>query len=189
CSQGPRVARRGALVTSGGTSASLRGRRGVMGTVLVTGGTGTLGRAVVRRLRDEGRGVRVLSRRARGDGVVTGDLRTGAGLAKAVRDVDVVVHCATDRRFGRTDVAGTDQLIEAARAAGGPHLVFISIVGVDRVPYGYYQRKLAAERHIEASGLPYTILRATQFHDLVLAVLRVLARPPVMPLPAGLSDQ
>jgi len=79
--------------------------------------------------------------------------------------------------------------VEAARAAGIWHLVDISIVGVDRVPYRYYQTKLAAERLIQASGLPWTILSATQFHQLVLLVARGLARLPLVPVPAGTSFQ
>jgi len=68
-------------------------------------------------------------------------------------------------------------------------LVDISIVGVDRVPYRYYQAKLQAERLIQASGLPWTILRATQFHQLVLLVARGLARLPLVPVPAATSFQ
>jgi uncharacterized protein YbjT (DUF2867 family) len=167
----------------------------VVGTVLVTGGTGTLGRAVVRRLGEDGRDVRVLSRRGRVAGApnevgwVTGDLRTGAGLAEAVRGVDAVVHCASDTGQPDHDITGTDRLLDAAAAARVPHLAYISIVGVDRVPLGYYRAKLTVERHIEESGLPWTILRTTQFHDLVLSMLRRLARWPVLPLPAGLSFQ
>src|SRR5687767_14879301 len=108
------------------------------GTVLVTGGTGTLGRALVARLHAGGEQPRVLSRRV-GPGLVTGDLDTGAGLEEALRDVSVVVHAAS--RHGR-DVAGTQRLVAAARRVGAdPHLVFVSIVGVDRVPLPYYREK------------------------------------------------
>jgi uncharacterized protein YbjT (DUF2867 family) len=165
-------------------------------TILVTGGTGTLGRAVVRRLRESGHGVRVLSRRARPGGVsdevgwVIGDMSTGAGLAEAVADVTAVVHCASDVRAPRHDIEGIDHLIAAAGArAGAPHLVYISIVGVDRLPVGYYRAKLAVEQRVRESGLPCTIQRASQLHDLVLSILRLLARSPVMLLPAGVSCQ
>jgi len=110
------------------------------------------------------------------------DLRSGLGVREAVTGVDVIVHCAT--AFSRRqEVRLAATLAEAARRAGGPHLVYVSIVGVDRVPLGYYQGKLAAERLIERSGLPYTIQRATQFHDLVRAILAGAARSPVMPVP------
>jgi uncharacterized protein YbjT (DUF2867 family) len=150
---------------------------------LVTGGTGTVGRIVVNRLLTEGADVRVLSRgrRRRHTDVehVTGDVRTGAGLDAAVTGVDTIVHC----------VDPAQHLVAAAKRAGSPHLVYISIVGVDRVPFAYYRRKLADERALAASGLPWTVLRATQFHDLLAVMLRMLSKPPVMALPAGWSFQ
>jgi len=147
--------------------------------ILVTGGTGQLGSAVVTRLRAAGEEVRVLSRRA-APGVVRGDLRTGRGIDTAVAGVDAVVHCATDF-LHETTLART--LIEAARWAGGPHLVYVSIVGVDRVPLGYYRAKHETEELFAASGLPYTIQRATQFHGLVRALLAGASRLPVVPVP------
>jgi uncharacterized protein YbjT (DUF2867 family) len=163
--------------------------------ILVTGGSGTLGRAVVARLLAAGHEIRVLSRRPRPTSApaaaewMTGDLVSGDGLADAVAGVAAVVHCASDPRRPRVDVEGTRNLLRAARAAGTPHLVDVSIVGVDRVPYRYYQAKLQAERLIQASGLPWTILRATQFHQLVLLVAQGLARLPVVPVPAATSFQ
>lgn len=150
--------------------------------VLVTGGTGALGRAVVDRLLDDGAQVRVLSRGRRPVGpapLVVGDVRTGEGLAEAVAGVDTIVHC----------VDPAHRVVEAAHRAGTPHLVFISIVGVDRVPLGYYRHKLADEQLIAQSGVGWTVLRATQFHDLIALVLRMAAKPPVMMVPAGWSFQ
>ncbi|WP_432094220.1 SDR family oxidoreductase [Streptomyces sp. bgisy100] len=163
------------------------------GTVLVTGGTGTLGRAVVRRLLDDGRPVRVLSRRPRAEADrmpytwATGDLRTGEGLDAALDGVTAVIHCATAN--GRGDVEATRLLTEAAQRAGRPHLVYISIVGIDRLPLGYYRAKLAAERLIEHSGLPWTVLRATQFHDLVARMTSAQRRLPVVLTVAGVRFQ
>jgi uncharacterized protein YbjT (DUF2867 family) len=152
--------------------------------ILVTGGTGTLGRAVTRCLLDSGAQVHVLSRGRRPPGPapqVVGDVKTGEGLAEALTGVDTIVHCA---------VGGpADRLVEAAGRSGTPHLVYPSIVGVDRVPLGYYQRKLADEQLISDSGLPWTVLRATQFHDLVAAMFRVLGTPRIMFVPAGWSFQ
>jgi uncharacterized protein YbjT (DUF2867 family) len=147
--------------------------------ILVTGGTGQLGRVVAERLRAAGEQVRVLSRKP-GDGVVRGDLRTGRGIDSALAGVDAVVHCATDFRH---ETALTRTLIEAARWAGGPHLVYVSIVGVDRVPLGYYRSKLASEELLAGSGLPYTIQRATQFHALVRTLFASASRLPVLPVP------
>ncbi|MFI5975821.1 SDR family oxidoreductase [Streptomyces sp. NPDC051452] len=156
-----------------------------MTTILVTGGTGTLGRLVTERLRADGHVVRVLSRHAQPYAV---DLReAGAGLDAALEGVDTVVHCASTVRGGDEEAARN--LIAAAARAGVGHLVYISIVGVDRVPFGYYASKLAVEREIERSGLGWTVLRATQFHDLVVTLMRGLARPPVALVPAGVSDQ
>jgi uncharacterized protein YbjT (DUF2867 family) len=156
-----------------------------MTTILVTGGTGTLGRLVAERLRVDGHEVRVLSRHAQPYAV---DLREGGpGLDAAVAGVDTIVHCATSPRGG--DERAATRLIGAAREAGVGHLVYISIVGVDRVPFGYYRSKLAVERLVEESGLGWTVLRATQFHDLVAQVFEVAAKLPVMFLPAGVSDQ
>ncbi|MFJ2772617.1 SDR family oxidoreductase [Streptomyces sp. NPDC087300] len=155
-----------------------------MTTILVTGGTGTLGRLVTERLRTDGHEVRVLSRRSRPYAV---DLREGTGLDAAVAGVDTVVHCASTPRGG--DERAARNLIEAARGAGVAHLVYISIVGVDRVPLGYYKSKLAVERLVEESGIGWTILRTTQFHDLVLSVLEGMAKLPLMPVLSGVRDQ
>ncbi|MBO1331539.1 SDR family oxidoreductase [Streptomyces sp. VRA16 Mangrove soil] len=156
-----------------------------MTTILVTGGTGTLGRLVTERLRGEGHEVRVLSRHAEPYAV---DLRAGGpALDRAVEGVDVIVHCASSTRGGDEEAAR--HLIDAARRAGVAHLVYISIVGVDRVPFGYYKAKLAVERLVTESGLGWTVLRTTQFHDLVRTVVAASARLPVMVLPSGVADQ
>jgi len=89
-------------------------------------------------------------------------------------------------------------LAEAAARAGAQHLVYISVVGADRIPvvsgadramFGYFGFKLAAERAIADSGVPWTTLRATQFHDLSLTVAEQMARLPVIPVPAGVRFQ
>jgi uncharacterized protein YbjT (DUF2867 family) len=168
--------------------------------VLVTGGTGVLGKAVVQELIRRDHGVTVLSRRDAPpdlpDGVTVahGDLGTGAGLQAAVDDCATIVHCATDmRRHRQVDVEGTRMLVEAAERAGGgssrPHLVYISIVGCDRIPLGYYNSKALAELAIAQSKVPWTVLRATQFHDLLLALGDYLSKSPVVPLPRGVQDQ
>jgi uncharacterized protein YbjT (DUF2867 family) len=127
-------------------------------------------------------GARVLSRRP-GPGRVVGDLRTGAGLAAALSEVDTVIHCATSLR--RHDVTHARNLADAALAAGCPHVVYVSIVGVDEIPLAYYRTKLAVERLLASSGLPWTVLRATQFHDLVLRLCTVQRWSPVLFVPAA----
>lgn len=153
-------------------------------SVLVTGGTGTVGHIVVDQLTAAGKDVRVLSRGRRPNQRadvehVVGDVQTGAGLDAALDGVDTIVHC----------VYPTENLVAAAKRAGSPHLLYVSIVGIDRVPFAFYRRMLANERTIAGSGVPWTVLRATQFHDLIAFVLRVLAKPPVMALPSGLKFQ
>ncbi|MEU8030724.1 NAD(P)H-binding protein [Streptomyces sp. NPDC049099] len=156
-----------------------------MTTILVTGGTGTLGLCVTQRLRADGHDVRVLSRHAQPYAV---DLRVGGDkLDAALAGVETVVHCASTQRGGDEKAAG--HLVAAARRAGVGHLVYISIVGTDRVPLRYYRTKLAVERQIEASGLGWTILRTTQFHDLLVSFLGGLAKAPVMLVPAGVPNQ
>lgn len=153
--------------------------------VLVTGGRGALGSGVVDRLRAAGREVRVLSRSGK-PGTVRGELSTGAGLDEAVWGVDAVVHCASNpfRKTRQTEVGGTERLFQAAARAGVSHLVYVSIVGVDRNPhYSYYRAKLEAERVVERSAVPWTILRATQFHDFVLKGLKTLEAGPVAAVP------
>ena len=154
---------------------------------LVTGGTGSLGSRVVDRLRDAGREVRALSRSGGRDGTVKGDLLTGEGLEQAVEGVDMIVHCASSpTKTRQTDVEGTDRLLQTAGRAGVSHFVFVSIVGVDRNPYYlYYRMKLKVEQMIERSAVPWTILRATQFHEFVLRMIQFLDRLPVMMMPKG----
>ncbi|MFB4312267.1 SDR family oxidoreductase [Actinomadura sp. GTD37] len=162
--------------------------------ILVTGATGTLGGPVVQRLREAGADVHGLSRRERepepGLTWHKGDLWTGDGVDAAVEGAETIVHCASDPLHPKRDLPAARRLVEAARRQGAPHLVYISIVGVDRIPYGYYRTKHAVERLVEDSGLPYTILRATQFHTLPNAVFDILTKVPgVVAVPRGLRDQ
>ncbi|WP_407565841.1 SDR family oxidoreductase [Streptomyces sp. 184] len=172
--------------------------------ILLTGGTGTLGRLVAPRLLTAGAKLRVLSRQPREAGAagaaddveyVTGDLTTGEGAAAAVAGADVIVHCAGT---SKGDDVKTRHLVDAATAAGNPHLVYISVVGADRTPvvsgldramFGYVAAKHASERIIADSGLPWTTLRATQFHELTLTTARAMARMPVLPAPSGFHIQ
>jgi hypothetical protein len=120
------------------------------------------------------------------------DLVSGAGVPDALKGVDTVIHAASDpRRSDAVDVGGTRLGGEAARAAGAIHVVYVSIVGIDRIPVPYFRDKLAAEE-IVAAGLPgaHSIVRATQFHSFVDMQLRRAARfPLVMPLPTRFQLQ
>ena len=151
--------------------------------VLVTGGTGTLGRHAVRLLRQSGHRARILSRQPRGHvDAVQGDLKTGAGLARAVTGMDAILHAASATReplAGRAvDVRGTRRLLTVAREARILHVAYISIVGIERVSYPYYRTKLAAEAVVREDLVPWSILRATQFHDFMELALGTFSRLP-----------
>ncbi|WP_329208819.1 NAD(P)H-binding protein [Streptomyces sp. NBC_00683] len=159
--------------------------------ILVTGGTGTLGRLVVPLLRQAGREVRVLSRHRHesadeGIAYVTGDLLGNEGVESAVDGVEIVLHLAGGPKG---DDEATRNLVRAASRAGVRHLVHISVVGADRVPLGYLRAQLEAERAVTGSGLPWTVLRAAQFHDLTLTVVQKMGMLPVVPVPGGLRLQ
>ena len=169
--------------------------------ILVTGGAGVLGRLVVKHLSAAGYPVRGMSRRARpgedwpGAEWAQADLETGEGIEAAVEGAEIIVHCAGS---GKGDEEKARNLVQAASRAGARHLVYISVVGADCIPigsfvdramFGYFASKLAAERVVADSGLPWTTLRATQFHYLTLKVARSMAKLPVVPLPAGFQFQ
>lgn len=139
-------------------------------TTLITGGTGTLGRDLVPLLP----GALTLSRSA-GDRIA--DLSTGAGVSAALEGVTTVIHLAD----GRDQERVARNLLAAA--SGLQHLVLISIVGIDRIPFGYYRAKLAAERVIESSSTPFTILRTTQFHQFAAGMFEAQRISPVLVTP------
>lgn len=159
-------------------------------TILVTGGTGTLGGHVVPLLRAAGRDVRVLSRHSREsrDGVeyVICDLLKDEGIEAAVDGVETILHLAGGPKG---DDEATRNLVRAASKAGVKHVVYISVIGADTVPLGYFKSKLGAEHAIAGSGIPFTTLRAAQFHDLALTVVEKMAKLPVVPVPGGVRLQ
>jgi uncharacterized protein YbjT (DUF2867 family) len=161
-----------------------------MSNVLVTGGTGGLGRELVTRLLARGHTVSITSRDASSsapDGVTVHgvDLKSGQGLAEAVAGQDVVVHAATNiRGKKKVEVGGAQHLLSAIGDAR-PHLIYVSIVGVDRHHYGYYRAKWGAEQAFEAGDVPLTIQRATQFHSLLHRLLSL----PISGLPYGSTFQ
>jgi hypothetical protein len=105
-----------------------------------------------------------------------------AGVGKS-RLVDELVHGARESgaRVLRTDLRQTENLLSAAPEVG--HVLYVSVVGIDRMPYAYYGQKLACEEAIKGGAVPYTILRATQFHELLERGLRAAGRLPLVPLP------
>lgn len=158
-----------------------------MPTVLVTGGTGTLGRQIVAGLVARHFRTRILRHNSQppapqGVEAVVGDLASGAGVRDAVAGVDVIIHAATSfQNMQAVDVDGTRRLLEAAAAQASDttpsraaHVVYISIVGVDRTQFPYYAAKHAAETLVQRSGLPWSILRATPFHSYAEYIIQSL---------------
>jgi uncharacterized protein YbjT (DUF2867 family) len=170
-----------------------------MATILVTGGTGTLGREVVSRLIKRDHTVRIMSRSAsrltpdsdRRLKWAQADMATDEGVAAAVTGVDTIVNCASSpfRQSKAVDVDGTARLLQHARRAGVSHVIHISITGIDRHPFSYYQNKVASEKLVTASGIPWTLLRAAQFHNLIDFFLSVTRRLPIMLIPTDFTFQ
>src|SRR5713226_3267751 len=150
-----------------------------MSTVLVTGGTGALGSQVVTRLLHGHHNVRILSSRPASQemqGVrVYGDMASREGLHEAVAGMDAIIHCASSLKDTQgVDVEGTQALATSARESGSPHIIYISIVGVDQSDFFYYQKKYEAEQIVQQSGLPWSILRATQYHSFAQTRIQML---------------
>lgn len=168
--------------------------------VLITGATGQLGRELAPIAAAAGHTVRIMSRHARpapsNSPAVSfewaqADIASGQGVPEAVEGIDAVFHLASDlRQSEAVDVDGTWHLTQAAHQAGVGHLIYVSIVGIDDIPLGYYKRKRQAEGIVASSGVPHSILRATQFHSLLDSLVSAAARVPlVMSLPTDFQYQ
>lgn len=150
--------------------------------ILVTGGTGNIGRHTVALLRAAGREVRILSRHSRpaepGIDYVDGDTVKGIGLDEALVGIETVLHLAGG---AKGDDVAAQNLVAAARRAGARHLVLISVVGAGRMPIGYFRMKAAAEHAFEESEIGYTVLRVAQLHDFALPMVKVLSKLRIAP--------
>lgn len=176
-------------------------------TVLVTGGTGHLGRDIVRLLKADGQRVRVLARSPGTDPDiewVKGDLGTGEGIAEAVNGVTRVVHAATHSPAARrgmvrlrdlvtsptdVDVTGTRQLLAAAAKSRVDHFLHISIVGVQQSRLPYSKVKAAAEDEVRGGAVPWSIVPATAFYWLLARMFDTVAHRRLWPLPANAETQ
>lgn len=156
--------------------------------VAVIGGTGVLGQPLVVELAARGNEVLTLSRKP-GKTLPEGashrrvDLTTGEGLAEALAGVEVVVDASNSspRNAAPVLVDGTKRLLQASAVAGVRHHVGISIVGCDLVPMAYYKVKVEQEGAIAAGEVPWSLVRATQFHTLIAWTFGQAARFGVVP--------
>jgi uncharacterized protein YbjT (DUF2867 family) len=157
-------------VTGPASNAPAEILKGIAMKIVVIGGTGMLGSKVVDKLRDHGDEVVAASPKT-GVNTVTGD-----GLADALTGADVVVDVSNSPSFDDGPVMefftkSTANLEAAAKAAGIKHYVAVSIVGADRLPQsGYLRAKVAQEKLIAESEIPYSIVRATQFAEFTDAI-------------------
>ena len=173
-----------------------------MTRILLTGGTGRLGQALRPRLEEAGHEVRAASRSPPPESDIEADsqcdiewveldLVEATGIERAIQDVEVIIHTASAPQGDShaVDLEGTRRLLAAAEKAGVSNFIYVSIVGVDEIPYSYYEHKLAAEEAIESSPVPSTVLRATQFHSFVGDMLEPISRLPIWPLPTKMRIQ
>jgi uncharacterized protein YbjT (DUF2867 family) len=155
--------------------------------VLVTGAGGTLGRRLVGELARRGHSVVAATTR---EGApknlatiqyVRIDLLTGAGLDEATKGIGTVIHSASSSPQAReVDLGGLLRLVEVAPKA---HFIYPGIVGSDLIPTPYYDVKTETEQALVGSGAPWTILRATQFHQLIWHWYATESRNPFLPVP------
>jgi len=156
--------------------------------IVVIGGTGLIGTKLVHNLRQQGHNVVAASPSS---GVNT---LTGAGLAEALVGAEVVVDVANSPSFEDKAVleffeTSGRNLLTAEAAAGVRHHVVLSVVGTDRLlASGYFRAKLAQEKLIKASSIPYTIVRATQFFEFVGAIAQTATDGQTVRLPPALMQ-
>jgi uncharacterized protein YbjT (DUF2867 family) len=150
--------------------------------IAIIGGTGLLGRQVSEELSARGHRVRVVSRSAP---VYRADLTTGAGLDEAIAGCDAVVDASNNssKSAAATLVEGARRLLAAGQRAGLPHHVCMSVVGCDQIPAGYFRVKAEQERVVAEGAVPWTVVRATQFHEYLAAMLGAGAKYGILPAP------
>lgn len=159
-----------------------------MNKILVTGGTGTLGKVFTKILDEKNIEYLILSRSNQSGSkkIVVADLLNNQGVEEALKGIDIIFHLATDLK---KDVVMTQNLLNAIGKESNVHLVYISIVGIDKVPFSYYKQKLASENAIKSSGVSFTILRATQFHEFIYQIISTFLKFPIGFLPKRIVSQ
>ena len=153
--------------------------------ILITGGTGLLGQAVCSLFQQ--RNILYTTsthRQALKNNMVIMNLETGEGIKEAVSSKKFILHLASDKKHPDNDVSGTQKLLNEIKHQGlNPHFIYISIVGIEKLPMTYFKQKLQTEELIKNSGISWSILRATQFHNYVDQILKQLLKLPIGILP------
>ncbi|MEZ4772716.1 MAG: SDR family oxidoreductase [Bacteroidia bacterium] len=164
--------------------------------VLVTGGTGLLGRELVSFFENNHVPYVIGSRNQPANDILKThwkklDLATGEGLSECLENIDTIFHLASATRpFNpATDVEGTRKMLEAGKLSGVNHIIYVSIVGIDKLPISYYKIKIAAEQVIKDAGVDYTILRSTQFHTFLNTTIKKALKYPVAFMPKAIKYQ
>ena len=161
--------------------------------ILITGATGLLGTGLRRILGSKD--VFLSSRNppvSGGDKWRAMDLFAKKGFQNALRGIDTVINLASATKGGydrNVDVEGSAEFLKVSRESGVKHFIHVSIVGIDRVPMDYYRIKLEAEQVLKESGVPHSILRATQFHDFIEFLLQKFTSLPVALIAGGAKFQ
>lgn len=174
--------------------------------ILITGGTGVLGTVLAQELKSQNADFVLASRhlsktQSYAKDVVQEaaktnwrklDLVKNEGVKQALEGIHTAVHLASG--FGKVhgqaeDIVAIKNLIDAAQKIDLQHLIFISIVGVDKVPLAYYQTKYQVEQYIKQQKVPFTILRVTQFHNFIEAQIQQMVRLPIGFVPKKLKSQ
>ncbi|WP_335966698.1 NAD(P)H-binding protein [Galbibacter sp. PAP.153] len=141
--------------------------------ILLTGGTGQLGRMLLKQIDYEDFHIDILTRNKIIDtiknvGHLNADLTKVETLSPLRLGYDIIIHCASDPKNSESiDIQGTQNLLKSIKGDRTKNFIYISIVGVDKSTFPYYRNKLKTEKLIVNSGIPYTILRITQFHDFI----------------------
>ncbi|MBU3026387.1 SDR family oxidoreductase [Zobellia galactanivorans] len=165
--------------------------------ILLTGGTGKLGKNLIEFLSEENFFIDVLTRNANKPPkekvtYINADFCQPKSLQVLKSDYYAIVHCASNpKNAEEVDIKGTTNLIERLRNQKVENFIYISIVGIDKTDFPYYKSKLRTEEIIKKSGLPYTILRVTQFHDFVYnRILNAgIVQAETLAVPQGLKFQ
>ncbi|GAB3914984.1 SDR family oxidoreductase [Mucilaginibacter boryungensis] len=168
----------------------------IPGNILITGGTGTLGREIIKQLSYPGQQITVITTQEdpglpKEVNIVKGDLSHSQSIQDAVTNADIVIHCASNPLNAQiVDIDGTWNLLASINKEKLKHFIYISIAGIDKSDFPYYKVKYNVEQLVAEANVPFTILRATQFYEFVLnRMIKPYDTGKSLTIPAGLKFQ